>query len=783
MTPRKADKPPGPLDGIVVLDGGDSVASLYAGQLLADLGATVLRITDETVFGPDLSALPSRVRTRDALLRNRVLVAADPASDRESVLRAALRASDILITGPGASATGVLGLSESRREQPGIIRCQITPFGLDSPWADRAGDDLVVQALAGAMEITGEPGRSPVRMGAPVLALTAGAQAAIAILACLQEPARQFAGRSIDISLLDVSLSMLSYLAPLYLTLGQVPARVGSGHPTIYPYNAFAVADGYLVVAPFTGRFWRNFCHVIEAPALAEDERFRGFQNRLDNRHILEPILTERMMSRTRDEWQALLEAGDVPCGPVNDVAEALGMEQTRFRGMVAEVTDGTGGTTLSTALPVKFTDAAGQRFEPAYRTARQGALPSAARRQPSAAAAEANPAMPPRPLSGIRVVDLTRMAAGPFCAEMLSDLGADVVKIEEPRIGDPTRRNVPAIHDMSSYFLAFNRGKRSVSLDMKTSTGRDAVLALLAEADVVVENFRPGVMDRLGLGYDAVRGVNDRIIYASISGFGQTGPLRLKTSFDLVNQAMAGMLSITGEPGRAPVRLGLPVGDLAGGQFTALGIVAGLVQRQRTGRGTSVDVSLHDVLIALLGDMAEAYLAGGEVPGRLGAEYADRAPAAVHAAADGFVALEAWSDDAWRALADGLDTAELHDPRFADAAGRAEHRKEIGGILAAIVSGRSVQAWVEAFRGTRVGLAPVLDVGQALDSEHVAARGLVVEVPVPSGDQARTIGSAFRIDGHPVVSAGGPPALGQDTRRVLEAVPERHTIGMEAVT
>jgi crotonobetainyl-CoA:carnitine CoA-transferase CaiB-like acyl-CoA transferase len=782
MSARQADGPPGPLTGVVVVDAGDSVASLYAGQLVADLGATVLRI-DDAAFGADLSALPSRMRAREALLRNRILVAAGSAPDRESVLRAALRASDALIVGTGAAATGMLGLAESRREQPAIIRCQISPFGADSPWADRAGDDLIVQALAGAMEITGEPGRPPVRMGAPVLALMAGAQAAVAILACLQEQAERPGSRSIDISLLDVSLSVLSYLAPMYLTLGQLPARVGSGHPTIYPYNAFEVADGYLVVAPFTGRFWRNFCQVLDAPELAEDQRFRGFQNRLDNRHILEPILTERMKGRTRDQWQALLEAGDVPCGPANDVAEALAMEQTRFRGMVVDVVDEVGATTASTALPVKFTGADGQHFDPAYRAARRGEVPAAPRRPRSGTEPGAGPAVPPRPLSGIRVVDLTRMAAGPFGAEMLSDLGADVVKVEEPQIGDPTRRNVPAIEELSSYFLAFNRGKRSVSLDMKTSEGRDAVLGLLAGADVVVENFRPGVMDRLGLSYDEVRAINDRIIYASISGFGQTGPLRLKTSFDLVNQAMAGMLSITGEPGRAPVRLGLPVGDLAGGQFTALGIVAGLVQRRRTGRGTSVDVSLHDVLIALLGDVAQTYLSTGVVPGRLGAQYSDRVPAAVHAAADGFVAIEAWSDDAWRALADRLDAPALGDPRFADAAGRLEYRDEIYGILAAIVSGRPAGAWVDAFRGTSVGLAPVLDVGRALDSVHARARGLVLEVPLPAGGRARTIGSAFRIDGHPVASAGGPPSLGQHTREVLEAVPDPQAIGMEAVT
>jgi crotonobetainyl-CoA:carnitine CoA-transferase CaiB-like acyl-CoA transferase len=749
----------GPLAGIVVLDATDNVAGGYAGQLLADLGAEVVRLSaGDTGAG----AVPA------VLLRNRILPAADDTQAEDEQLRAALQVSDVLLLGPAAD--GLLDAAQNINLQPGLIRCTISPFGADSPWADRAGDDLIVQALAGAMEITGEPGRPPTRMGAPVLALMAGAQAAVAILATLQEqPGHD--GRDIDVSLLDVSLSMLSYLAPMYLTLGTVPARVGSGHPTIYPYNAFKVADGYLVVAPFTGRFWRKFCEVLESPEWGQDERFRNFQDRLDNRHILEPMLNERMKQKTRAEWLALLEAGDVPCGPVNDVAEALSMEQTVARDMVVRIADEGGSHTSALAMPVKFTNADGRRYRPGYHAPRAGTLPAV-----RTVAGEPGLGRAGAPLAGIRVIDLTRMAAGPFCTEMLSDLGADVIKIEEPRIGDPTRRNVPMIDGLSSYFLSFNRGKRSVSIDMKTPQGREAVLDLIAGADVVVENFRPGVMERLGLDYDTVRAVDDRIVFASISGFGQTGPLRLKTSFDLVNQAVAGMLSITGEAERDPVRLGLPVGDLAGGQYTALGIVAALVQRQRTGLGAHIDVSLHDVLIALLGDLAQAYLDTGTVPGRLGSEYADRVPAAVFQAADGYLALEAWSDEAWPVLVEQLDLPALRDAGLATHAGRIARRSELDGLLASALQGRTVQEWVESFDASPVGAAPVLDVGDALDSEHAAARDLVREVPLPGGTHARTIGSAFHIDGRAVVSADGPPALGEHSDELLEHVPNLQT-------
>ncbi len=769
MPPLQQQTGVGPLAGIVVLDATDDVAGLYAGQLIADLGADVYRLDDDRL---DSAARPP---DRAWLLRNRlVLPAASAPGGVDGAVRSALRGSHVLLARrPAAETHPLLGETESRRIQPTLVRATISPFGLDSPWSERAGDDLIVQALAGAMEVTGEPGRAPIRMGAPVLAMAAGTQAVLAVLACLLEspggsPAA--AGRTIDVSLLDVSLSMLSYLAPLYLTLGRTPARVGSGHPTIYPYNSFEVADGYLVVAPFTGRFWRNFCRVLDAPEWAEDERFRGFQQRLDNRSVLEPLLNERMRTKTRADWLALLEAGDVPCGSVNDVNEALQMDQTEARDLVVGVEPAPGGKPArAVAMPLAFTYADASRYAPRYRAPRQApGWPAPVDRGP--AAEPDGPRRAPRPLAGVRVVDLTRMAAGPFCTEMLADLGADVVKVEEPKIGDPTRRNVPAIGGLSSYFLAFNRGKRSVSVDMKTREGRSTVLDLLATADVVVENFRPGVMKRLGLDYETVRAVNDRIVFVSISGFGQTGPLRLKISFDLVNQAIAGLLSVTGEPGRPPIRLGLPIGDLAGGQFAALAAVAGLLHRRASGRGACVDVSLHDVLLTVLGDVAQRCLATGQAPTRLGSAYEDRVPAAVFPTSDGYLALEAWTEAAWQDLLGRLNCDALRDARY-DAAGRLAHRQEVEGIVTEALAGRTTEEWVSVFDGSAVGAAAVLDIGAALDSGHASARGLVVDVALPSGEVARTVGSAFRIDGWPLLANGGPPGLGDDNDAVFETV------------
>ena len=759
-----------PLAGLTVLDLAVTEAGLFAGELFADMGADVLRIE---------RAEESRTQEEpdpffESLRRNRRFV--QPTKDQsiddleQSIIQNCMV---VIVDGDEATAaSGRLDFEKCRRSNPAVIRCCITPFGLNGPWAKRYGGDLSVQALSGFMELTGEPGRPPIRMGARVISLMAGAQALVGVLSCLLERGK-YGGASVDVSLLDEALNTLTYIAPMYLTLGQVPGKVGSGHTTIYPYNAFEVADGYIVAAPFTQRFWRNFCKALGAPWWAEDERFNNFQRRLDNREILEPLLNSKMLERGREEWLRILEEADVPCGPVNSVAEALAMEQSRSRGLVVDVLTDRGPPASALGFPIRFTNPDGDRYCPTYRRSQvaseRGIESIAAVSTSDPASSRSQEPGPERPpLAGIRVLDLTRMAAGPFCTQMLADLGAEVIKVEEPPIGDPTRRNLPTIGKLSSYFYAFNRGKKSVTVDMKTPEGNAIVRNLMSKADVVLENFRPGVMERLGLDYVTVKTRHPSIVFASISGFGQTGPMREKISFDLVNQAMAGMLSITSQPGRAPVRLGMAVGDLAGGLFACLGVLAALWQRKRTRVGAYIDVSLHDVLVTMLGANAQEYLSTGVDPGPRGAEHAHHVPEGVFATSDGWLALEAWTEQGWGELVRELNVEELRAPRFAHLPDRCESREALNEVLGRSFEKATSAHWLVRLRKPGIGVAPIATVGEALDSEHVVARGLVVENTLPDGTRGRTIGSAFRIDERQIVCLGGPPALGGNNEEFL---------------
>lgn len=370
-------------------------------------------------------------------------------------------------------------------------------------------------------------------------------------------------------------------------------------------------------------------------------------------------------------------------------------------------------------------------------------------------------------PLHGVRVVDLTRMFAGPCATAVLADLGAEVVKVEEPRIGDPTRRNLPTWGGQSAYFMSLNRAKRSVTLDLKTAAGAAAVRELIGTCDVLVENYRPGVMARLGLDHETLGAAQPRLVYCSLSGFGATGPLRDKISFDLVNQAMAGMIDLTGDPGERPVRIGVPVGDMAGGLYLAIAALAGLRNRDRTGRGSWIDLSLHDVLISLLAGVAQRYFGTGEVPRRTGSRDRDVAPQGCYRAADGWLVLSAVHDGHWRSLAEVLDLPAT-DERFADAGSRKRHEPALDSLLGQRLGERTVAEWTAALTAAGVPAAPVHSLPEALNSALVRERRIDFDAVHPTVGPMRNLASPLVFDGRRAGVGTTSPVLGADTADVL---------------
>ncbi|MBD5803196.1 CaiB/BaiF CoA-transferase family protein [Aromatoleum evansii] len=383
--------------------------------------------------------------------------------------------------------------------------------------------------------------------------------------------------------------------------------------------------------------------------------------------------------------------------------------------------------------------------------------------------------------LSHLRVLDLSRVLAGPWAGQTLADLGADVIKVERPGSGDDTRGwGPPYLKDRdgedtreAAYYLAANRGKRSVTIDITRPEGQALVRELAAESDILIENYKVGALARYGLGYEDIRKLNSRLIYCSITGFGQNGPLAEIPGYDFIIQAMGGMMSITGErdelPGGGPQKLGIAFADLMTGMYATVAILAALAHRDVSGTGQYIDMALLDVQVASMSNMNLNYLTSGRVPGRHGNAHANIVPYQVFPAQDLPFVVAAGNDGQFAKLAAVVGRPELAvDPRFATNAGRVRHREELIPLLEALFRERPAQHWIDALGAAGVPSGPINDIAQALDHPQVRHRGMRIELPHPQAGTVPLVASPFKLSTTPVRYDRPPPLLGEHTREIL---------------
>lgn len=375
-------------------------------------------------------------------------------------------------------------------------------------------------------------------------------------------------------------------------------------------------------------------------------------------------------------------------------------------------------------------------------------------------------------PLDGVRVLDFTRVLAGPSAALALADLGAEVIKIEPPGSGDETRSFPPFREGESHYFISINRGKKSIVVDLKSEAGVGLIKDLVKKCDVLLENYRPGVMDRLGLGYETLSALNPRLIYCSISGFGMTGPLRDRPSFDIVLQALSGALSVNGDPGGLPTKLGIPLGDLVGGINGPMGILAALYERSVTGRGRLIDISLLDGMIGLLGYLGQLAFFTGEDPKPQGSQHPNLVPYGVFPASDGSIIVACLTNNFWERICHALQMPGLiDDPRYDTIEKRRNAREAVNEIVSAFTRQHSVDDLVDLFTQYQVPHAPILGVQEALSQPQAVAREMVVETEHRKLGRIPIVNRSIKFPGaeQPVPSA--PPVLGQHTDDILKDV------------
>ena len=376
-------------------------------------------------------------------------------------------------------------------------------------------------------------------------------------------------------------------------------------------------------------------------------------------------------------------------------------------------------------------------------------------------------------PLEGVRVIDLTRILAGPYCTMMLGDMGAEVIKIEHPQGGDDTRGwGPPFLNGVSTYFISINRNKKSLTLNLKDERGKDLLRDLIRKGDVVVENFRPGTLDKLGFSWEEIHRINPAVIFASLSGFGQTGPRKNEPGFDVVIQGEGGIMSITGEPDGPPSKFGASIGDITAGMLAAQGVLLSLYHREKTGVGQMVDVGMLDGQVALLTYHANNYFGTGKLPPRRGNKHPSITPYETYKCKDGYFNLGVGNDSLWRRFCDAMGLVHIkEDPKFAINKDRVDNRLELQEILDPFFAEKTVGETIETLRGAGIPCGPINNLEQVLNEPQILAREMVVDIDVPIAGPTKVTGVPIKLSETPGAVRTPPPTLGQHTEEVLESV------------
>ena len=372
-------------------------------------------------------------------------------------------------------------------------------------------------------------------------------------------------------------------------------------------------------------------------------------------------------------------------------------------------------------------------------------------------------------PLSGIRILDLTLIMAGPYCTLILGDLGAEVIKIEKPGVGESSREMPPHFFEgQSAYFIAMNRNKKSMTLDLKSETGKRIFCDLAKKSDVVIDNFRPGVVKKLGIDFATLKQMNPRIICCSISGYGQTGPFRDRPAFDLVIQARGGIMSYTGEPGQMPVRMGAPMGDLSGGVFASQGILAALYQREKTGRGQQIDISLVDCQTSLLTYRAQFYLVGNEIARPVGSGHVSAHPIRAFRTKSFDVVIDANTESIFAELCDAIGRPGMaQDEKFNSRENRLRNKEELYAILEEAFLGKTGEEWLDLLE-KRIPIAPINTIDKALADPQTLSRNMVVEVEYEGKKKLKILGNPIKMSEVEQEVFKRPPYLGEHTEEIL---------------
>ncbi len=575
-----------PYSGLNVLEMGSRIAAGACGRMLADLGATVYVLQPHAGAG----AVAHKWRDRVSALAGKQCIVADPASASDvAAVTALIDACDVVIASPDVDGALPAEWAEAVAHCP--IVCDITAFGSSGPLAGQPADERTLQALTGVLVTTGLPDGPATPVGVPVLEMSAALYAAGAIATALHVQRREGRGQRVEVALYDVGINALTTFMPAHLA-GLQPRRLGNGHGMAVPWNAYPTADGWVLICSTNDAQWRRIAQMVD-PALAQDTRYAELRDRLSHREAIDARIAAWTRGLALETVGGLLGAQGIPCGGIVPVAGLAQEPNLALRETVRQVTDpSTGRPVQVTGAFIRLDDA--RPPSPAIPQAQPVTRLTLPARRPVPVAPGAGPQAGVPALAGLRVVEIGQLTTAPLAARHLASFGADVIKIEPPE-GESARSWAPLREGVSHFFVASNGSKRSLALDLRDAAGAQRLAALLAEADVLVENMKPGTLARLGFSPQRLAQINPQLVYCAISGFGVRSVYEGRPAVDTVIQAMSGMMDAT-RSGDVPLKTGISTADIAGGETGFLAILAALARRERTGRGGMIDISMQDV-------------------------------------------------------------------------------------------------------------------------------------------------------------------------------------------
>ncbi|MDO8635089.1 MAG: CoA transferase, partial [Dehalococcoidia bacterium] len=633
-------------------------------------------------------------------------------------------------------------------ENPGLVLLRVSPFGQSGPYKDLAGEDRIAQAMGGLTYVTGTPDLPPVSCGVAYAYYLAGAFGALAsLIALFWRDTRGGRGQWIDLALYEAILRISEYTVSDYDKLGTIRERTGNALPqSVAPGDCYLARDDkWVVLTTVSDVIFARLAKAMGREELANDPRFATGPMRVENGPVIEAMVREWVKGLTQNQAITILKQAQVPVNEVYDVAMVFKNQHVQARENIIEVRDLTGDQVKMVNVVPRLSHTTGEV---------EWAGPPLGHHNPEILSTKLRELrMPPKTISpvpanalaGIRILEPSTMGAGPFGATLLAEFGAEVIKIEIPGQGESVRRIPPLVNGQSLFWANLHRNKRAISLDLRKPEGQRLFKELTRQADVVIENFRPGTSEKWGLGFEALSQINPGIVMARVSGYGQDGPYSSQPGFDRIGMAFSGLMHLTGYPEGPPLRIGLAACDWLTGVFTAFGTMLALYWRDAQGgnQGQVVDAPLYESVLRIQEATIPQYDKLGIVRGRQGNRHPSCVPGDNYQTKDGrWVVIVVPDDKTFAGLANAVGREDLLiDQRFQGAKGRQENREELEGMVQQWVAGKSSDEVVRIMNRAKVPSCLLYTAVDIISDPHIAARNNLVEMEVPGAGKIKTVG------------------------------------------